>query len=107
MPGITVPTLRQLSNPIPLTKPGSFHRRVGITRIFSKESLRPLDFRKVLQKLDPGAPALLRVELHAENIIVSDRRHESAAIGGRGQDGLRLARDEMVAVNKVEIRAVR
>ena len=66
-------------------------------------SARDRDLEKVAEDLQPGVAGLLRVELHAEDVVALDRRRERVGVRRRG-DAVRRDR-RRVRVREVDLRA--
>src|SRR5687767_6039302 len=101
MAGITVPTRRQLSNLVPLTRPTSFQRSVGMTRTLSISKAQ-----EIADQAKSGGRAFFRMKLDAKDVVPFHHRHEFTAIGRGAAHHVRPSRLEVIAVNKIEIRPV-
>ena len=66
-------------------------------------SISAQHLEEVAQDLQPGVAGLLRVELHAEDVVALDRRRERVRVRRRG-DALRRHR-RGVRVREVDLRA--
>src|SRR4051794_15795433 len=96
---IVAPTRRQLSKRIPFTNPTFLKSRVGIMRSFIGMSAR----EEVAEQRKARLLTLFGMELHAEDVVVSDGGGEPLAVIGGGQNvGIRYAGDD-IAVEKIKI----